>query len=331
MATAYYSGPGKVFFNAKGFFADGENGQVSLTIDEATTQRGTGSHGHVLETMDNVVAKLALTPFDHWGLLPTLFPVYVGVSTLGGTNKGLPLIGTRPHTAAAVPAEVWTPDGRLYNVLRSAITKHPGMKFGNGQPLFEAMELTGIGLVGGNPGDSGFLIAANAITETAASDPGGAMALTDFANGVWSGAWGTFAGFGGDAGSPMQAEDYWQLVCDVKYSPLSVQKVVRHYKLDSAAFMIKARLVGPTHTQLLGKILAHTAGQSLGQADLTLSGPASRTVILQNAEVKGAGFEFGGTKLGTGEVGFVSKMGFNSNTVTSGTAGAPDPLLIFSA
>jgi hypothetical protein len=55
---------------------------------------------------------------------------------------------------------------------------------------------------------------------------------------------------------------------------------------------------------------------------LVLTGPSSKTITVKQTEIKGAGFEFGGTKLGTGEIGFVSKMNF--------AAGAPQPLLVFS-
>ena len=93
-------------------------------------------------------------------------------------------------------------------------------------------------------------------------------------------------------------------------------------KLDSVKFMAKCRPYGPTHTQILGKVGAHSAGQKLGAADLTLTGPEGKTITLTNTEIRGAGFEFGGTQLGTGEIGFVQATTF--------TGGAPDPVIIFS-
>ena len=36
--------------------AEGENGQVSFTIDEKTTQRGSGMHGRMRETLDDVIS-----------------------------------------------------------------------------------------------------------------------------------------------------------------------------------------------------------------------------------------------------------------------------------
>ena len=164
-----------------------------------------------------------------------------------------------------------------------------------------------------------------AITESGATDPDTAGFTPDFVNGHWTGAWGSVTGFTG-----MEVEDFWQLQVQAKYSPLTVQKLTRHLKLDSVEFMVKGRLAGPTHTQLTAKILAHTLGGTLGEAtatDLVLSGPSSKTVTLKDAEVflDNSGFEFGGTKLGTGEVAFVSKVDF------SGTPSGPQPALIFSA
>ncbi len=93
--------------------------------------------------------------------------------------------------------------------------------------------------------------------------------------------------------------------------------------------MAKVRPYGPTHTQIdaaIGVNAGRTLGSQLANAttaaDLVLSGPNSKTITLKNADVVGAGFEFGGTKLGTGEIGFVTTMQF--------TAGAPQPLLVFS-
>jgi hypothetical protein len=171
------------------------------------------------------------------------------------------------------------------------------------------------------------LLASNAITESAASDPGGVFTLADFVRGKWTAAWGTLAGFGGDGGSALEAEDGWQLVPDIKYSPRTVQKVTRHMVLDSVSFMLKGRPVGPTQTQIAAAVLGHTAGSRFGAgtnaADVVLTGPSSKTITLKQAEIRGAGFEFGGTKLGNGEVGFVISQTF--------TSGAANPMLVFSA
>jgi hypothetical protein len=97
--------------------------------------------------------------------------------------------------------------------------------------------------------------------------------------------------------------------------------------LDSVSFMLKGRLVGPTQSQIAAAILAHTQGLRLGTsanaASMVLTGPSGKTITLFNADLKGAGFEFGGAKLGNGEVGFVATMAF--------TGGVPQPLVAFSA
>ena len=332
MSTTYYSGPGKVYFNSVGLQAAGENGQIVATLDEKTDPVATAQFGRIGETLADQTVKVSVTPFDNWGLLATLFPAFLGVTV--ASTAGVLVIGTRPHGASNLPLKIYTPDGRLYPFVRAAVTKHPDIKLGPGQGLFGAVEFTCLGDPAKNPGDSAFLVTGNAITGpaagdsgTTASDPGGAFTMSDFVRGNWTGAWGTLAGFGGDGGSALQAEDFWTITTEVKYSPLTVQKVTRHMKLDSVSFMAKARLVGPTHTQLLTELLSHTSGSLFGSntnaADLVLTGPSSKTVTLKQSEIKGAGFEFGGTKLGNGELGFVTGMTF--------IAGAPQPLVVFSA
>ena len=325
MAQNYYTGPGKVYFNSVGLQANGVAGQISASINEKTSEAANAMFGRVGETLDDVTAEISLTPFDNWGLLRTLFPAYLGVTV--GASAGALVIGTRPHGAANVATKIWTPDGRLYNFVRTAITQHPNVKLGSGEPLFGGIKITALGDIAKNPGDASFLLASNAITESAGADPGGAFTMDDFIRGKWTGAWGTLAGFGGDAGSALEAEDGWELVTDVKYSARTVGRVTRHMVLDSVAFMVKARIVGPTQTQIAGALLAHTSGERLASgtngADLVLTGPSSKTITLKECEIRGAGFEFGGSKLGNGEIGFVTRMTF--------TAGAADPLLVFSA
>jgi hypothetical protein len=349
-AETVYSGPAKLYFNGVPFQADGVNGQINAVLEEKTTERGVAMFGRILETWDDIIGRITVTPWDSWSILGALFPAYLGVTTTGispytVTNNtvgaqpkgaGFLTVGTRPHDFASgsangkAAAEIYTADGRLYNFVRGAITKHPGMKLGVGVPLFEQAEITCLGDPAAIPGASGFMLAGNAITESGASDPDGTgFSLMDFVNGKWTGNWGV-TGY-----TALEPEDYWTLVSDVKYSPLTVQKLTRHYKFDSANFMVKGRIIGPTHTQLASKILSHTQGMVMtegslglntGVQDLVLTGPGSpsKTITLKNCEVKGAGFEFGGTRLGTGEVGFVTQQQFS--------AGSPTPAsLIFSA
>lgn len=323
-----YAGPGKVYFNAIALQPEGENGPIKLALTETTAQIAAAMFGRVGEQVADQIVELTVKPFDNWGSLRTLYPASIGV-TCGASAAAL-VIGTRPHGAANVPCKVWTPDGRLYNIVRSAIIGHPSLHLGIGKALFGDCKIIGIG-DGVTPvamGAAGYLIAGNAITESAAADPGGAMTMADFIRGPWTGVWGAVAGFGGAAGSlgdagSIEAEDEWTIECDVKYSALKVQGRTVGYKLDSAAFMAKCRPYGPTHTDIVAAVGAHTHGQRLGSADLVLTGPSAKTITLENAAVRGAGFEFGGTQLGNGEIGFVNEMTF--------TAGAPTSLLTFSA
>ena len=327
MSAKIYAGPGKFYFNSVSFQANGTNGQIVAKTVQDADPAAVSMFGRIGYLQGNVVETIDLTPFENWGLLKTIFPAFLGVSC--GTQTGAQIIGTQPHNPAGasdMPGVIYTPDGRLYTFPRCAITKHPNINLGANKPLFGSMQFTNILASAKTLGASG---AFHSVTETAGADPGGAFITSDFDRGAWYGAWGTVAGFGGDGGSPLEAEDGFTITTVVKYSPLPVQKLVRAYKLDEVYFMCKGRLYGPTHTQVTAAT-GISAGRTLGEfipttnaADLILTGPNSKTVTLKNADVVGAGFDFGGTKLGTDEVGFVSGMTF--------TTGAPQPLLVFSA
>ena len=355
----YYAGPGKCYYTMPGtatvygFQPRDTNGQINLSVDESTATIGTAMFGDVFETLNDIQGKISLTPFDNWTLLPALFPAFLGVTTsaIAGGAAGALAIGTMPHdptnAGAIYPCGVFAADGSTYNFVRGAIIKPPVMTFCPGEKLYGDIEISGLGQLAisgavGLPGAEGFLMSSgpassntNPITEPGANaDPdttGFTVTAANFGQTFWTAAWGNiFTG--------MQAEDGWQLVPDVKYNTIPVQKLSRITKLASARFMIKGRVVGPTHTALLAKILGssgtggHTSGGILTEfsggafapADFVItSASGTRTVTLKNAEIKTAPFTFGGTKLRTGEIGFVQSL-----TIS---ASAASPSLIFSA
>ena len=325
-----YAGPGKLYFNSIGLFPEGENGAIKAEVHQETLDVASGFHGRMASVQAGASVKISISPFDSWGALATLFPTFLGVSV--GASTGALVIGTRPHNVAGgsdVAAVIWTPDGRSYSFPHAAITKHPDIHLGLDKALFGPIEMTAILATGKAMGSSG---AFYTLTASGAADPGGAMTLGDFERGAWTGVWGTAAGMGGDATPyPIEAEDEWVITSEIKYTALSVQKLIRAYKLDSVKFMAKVRPYGPTQANIDTAIGINAGGRLLGSQiassttaqDLVLSGPGSKVITLKKADVVGAGFEFGGTKLGNGEIGFINTMQF--------TAGAPQPLLTFSA
>jgi len=346
-APTLYYGPGKVAHTFAGtvyiLHAEGEAGMVNINVNTKVTPRYNASYGYTASTIDDVTGRITLTPFDCWALLPVLYPTYLGVTT--GSNSAALLCGTRPFDVAAgaangcAPTLVWTPDGRTYRAVRTAIIRPPGMHLGVGKPLFTAMDIgalmdpaLAIG-AGGELFDTSAHAAGSAgttgIVESSASDPSGsgtvpAYGTTDFINGHWTGAWGAISNF-----TALDAEDGWELVVDARYSMKQSQGRTYHCTFDGVRFMVKARLTGPTHTQLLAKVTALAQGAVLTEgsaADLVLSGPSSKTLTLKNCEavIEAGGFEFGGTKLGTGEVAFVPKL-------VAGSGAVPAAALVFSA
>jgi hypothetical protein len=320
----------------KVLWAQDENGTVVATINQGQGKVASSSFGRQSATQTDGTVSIKLTPFDNWSSLPLFFPAYVGAKVFA-TAAAL-AIGTRPHNPAGggdVPAYIFCPDTRLYTFPRTAVTKHPDLHLGVDKPLFGDVEITAIGASGKKMGDAGFLygIAEPGVGTGGGADPGGQMTMDDFVRGEWFGVYGTIAGFGGDVGgTPIEAEEEWTVTSQIKYHAVPVQKLTRAFVLDSVEFMIKVRPYGPTQTQIDAAI-GLNSGRLLGSrfasgaaANLVLTGPnpggGAKTITLKNADVVGAGFEFGGTKLGNGEIGFINGMTF--------AAGVPGSLIEFS-
>ena len=342
----YYSGPGKAYLGTAGFQPDGQNGAATFTIDEKTDVRGSAQSGEMFETLADQVGKVTTAPFDNWNLLPTLLPKYLGVTTAAGTGNGAgalaigldPFNPTGAFPAVNTKSGVIGTDGTQYEFLRSAITKHPTIKLFPGAPMFSQIEITALGVLGIYPGAVGFLMATMGITETGGVDPDAVgFGIADYGQSHWSldpaVGWGTIFG-------AAEGEDGIEIVPDVKYNIVPIQKVSRVARLSSVRFMAKMRIAtaqAGSHSTLLAKILAHTSGGVLSQGtlagggnplDLKILGSNGKSFTLVNCEVKGAGFSFGGSKLRTNEVGFVTTL---VPTAVPGGASTYHPSLICSA
>ena len=342
MSQIIYSGPGKVYFNAKSFHAQGENGQVKMTLEQKTAAVAQAELGRASETFEDAQVKVAVTPFDDYSLLPTLFPLNLGVTQSVGT--GLLNVGAYAHDAsfvtsgstntnAKVPLAVWCADGTEYNLVRAAITKHPDIMLGASTPLFGSCELTCIGDTTLLPGGSAYLFAANPVSglqdtgAAAVANPDASFAWTNFVRERWTGAYGTISGgtvTGLTGFTTLESEDSWTISVNAKYSPIYVQKILKHMKLDSVEVVAKTKLVGPSHSQLLTAMLARTSGQRMANQTygLQLTSASGKKVTLNNCELKGAGITTGGTNVRAGEIGFVSAYTFT-------TPGTTDPILTF--
>ena len=319
-AETLYAGPAKVYRSTTAFFPEGENGDVKMEVEQEKLAVASAMHGHLRYQQGDATLKITLKPFDNWGLLSALFPPALGASV--GATAGVLAIGTKlmGNGVTNVPTSVWVPgDARLYVAACTCITKPPTMHLGVGAALYDSMEIMGMGDPAKLLGAAGFLYT---ITESTGTDPGGAMTMTDFIRESWTAVW-TGTGFTAN----VEAEDEFTLVPEVKVQAYKVGKLTRLVKLVSVRYMVKGRLVGPTHTNIDAAIGIHNGrllGSSFGASgtDLVLTSRSGKVITLKNADAVGVGFEFGGTKLGTGETGFVNATTF--------TAGVADPLITFS-
>jgi hypothetical protein len=354
-----YSGPAKTSLYAasdaliKTLQAEGEAGTVSLSLMTERVKRHSAFGGYEGSNPLDQTAKITLTPFDDWSALPTLFPF--AVVSCGGT-PGLLLPGQRAHdkqaaglTAAASTAingcgatKLWTPSGTNWNIVRTAITKHPTMKLGPGMPLFGGIEITGLADPAMSLGVAGALIDTAAhvdgtgtgtgITESAASDNDAPAFKSSFISGLWTGQWDTAS-----TAFPalMEADGGWELSCDAKYGIVKGAGRTWHMTFEGVEFAIKGKILGASATLMQAACLAYSLGQAVGQTSvptppaksLVLTGPNSKTITLVNCVpmMESSGYQFGGSALTAGEVAFVTSVTCNAST------GIPDVVLEFSA
>ena len=357
MSQIIYSGPGKVYFNAKSFHAQGENGQVKLSLEQKTAAVAQAELGRASETFEDVNAKVSVTPFDDWSLMTTLFPKYLGISTAAIT--GALKIGAYVHDAAFITSGVttdgsfnalklWCAEGTEYDLVRAAITKHPDIMLGASTPLFGSCELTAIGAnVGASPvasGSAGYLFATNPVSgintgdygsPTAITNPDGTFdlnsATTSFIRERWTGEYGVITAGVGSIGTLMEAEDSWTISVNAKYDPIHVQKVLKHMKLASVEIVAKAKIVGPSHNVMLSEMLKRVSGLRMANKPdgthpykLVLNSQSNKSITLPNCEMKGAGITAGGTNVRANETAFVSAYTFT-------TPGTTDPIMTISA
>ena len=314
-ASSLYAGPGKirVQYNSTpsyiNMFPQGEAGDIKMTVNQETDDVGNAIAGHIDVTAADCTIKVDVTPFDNWGLFDILFPATIVT----------PSPGTRFCGANNFTTTIWATDGRLFTIQNAFISKQPEIHLGNGVNLWGATEITGVVKDGTDEGTAASFYA----VASGQADPGAAApadTMSDFIREPWTLQWGAVAGFG----ALTQAEDEIVIVPEVKYVPLKVQKLTRAYMLQSVKFMVKLRPVGPTqanidnalqiqNTGLLGRRLGVSSGQA---TSLVLTGSISgKTITLPKVNLVTAGYEFGGSKLGNGEIGFVANMTFSAGAV----------------
>lgn len=347
MASAtIYAGPGKLLFNGVALWPEQVNGLMTYKINQQKLDFAQAMHGRAGSQLGDTVGKVSLTPFDNWSAIPALLPTYIGAGSNG--NPGALFVGQRPHNpitggggAADIPGVIWNPLGLEITIKRLAVTRHPDIHLGVGKALFGPVELTALprSTNGASPVSIGTSDAFHAaIVESGATDPGGTFGLGDFVRDAWTGVWGNVAGFGGDGNSlPIQAEDEWVISTNATYNEIKVQGQTIAMELASVEYMAHGRPYGPTWTQinaavltsrLLGSRWGFPGGPLAQQQDFTLTSASSlKHITLINCDVHEEGFEFGGTRLTTGEIGFVTQVVYAG---AGGGATNPPQLITFS-
>jgi hypothetical protein len=299
-----------------------ENGLISYSINQSKLDFANAMMGRVGSQLGNTTGRVTVTPYDNWAALPALYPAFIGATTLGPGNVASLAISTRPHNppyggGPDTGSTIWNPDGLSIVVNRLALNRHPDLHLGVGKPLFGQVEFLvlpktvgGVVVIPAAPGQT-WVNSFHTINEAGQPEPGAVFGTSDFVREAWTGA---FNGFPGSFAS-VQAEDEWTISCNAKYDELKVQEQTMATKLASVEFMAKCRPFGPLWSQIETAIMTRalgsrwgTPGAQGGQINLTLTSQSGKTITLYNVDIQGENFEFGGARLATGEVGFITQL-----------------------
>lgn len=294
--SALAGAPGKLFFGAGTFWSGDSN--ITLNAKVVTKDIVSSMFGRLSACVIDGEIKLSMTPLGLWASMAVLFPTYCTSPTQGARIFG----------DTDVPAKAWLTGGNLYTLTAAAITKPPTLKLGPDVELFGDLEITGLIGSGITPETASSMIA---IT-TAQADPGAAFAMTNYIKGDWTGVWGARTGF-----TAIVPQDFWEVECQLKLDPVKIGGRTLDMKVTGVQWMAKCKPVGPTMDQILTELGIQGTGAVQGRRldklpdasaapDLTLTGPSSKSIVLNQASLVSAGFVFGDKILEAGEIGFVT-------------------------
>lgn len=298
--SALIRSPALITYNGATFF--GRNDLV-IRHPPGWEKVNTSMYGRVDDFKKDMIIKIPLMLWGAWENLSILFP----------SMFMTPVPGTSVFGTSDIPLVVQARNSDRVTYANAALTRLANLYLGVDADLFAAeVEFTALLKNNANPEDSGsyFVIDTNAYSD-------GAFAKTNFKRVRFTGAWGSFTGFGSII--PQKGVNLsWAI--DLK--PLIVDG---HGTVDMTVgeegLILDAKCipVGPTLAQLKTQSKVESAHGSLGSAnsgDLVWTGASSGPVLtLKNAFMMDTGVAFGAEPLRFGETSWRTTTGF--------TAGVP--------
>lgn len=292
------TGPGKIYFKSAGYWpVDVIAGGPEATWREASA----AMFGRMDDVLNDLIFRVSFTPYALWQNLTVLFPTYC-------TS---PTIETSIFGDADAPASIWGANGDLITLTAAAITKPPSLRLGPDQQLFGSCEITGI------IGTGLELSGTTPVYQVAAAqaDPGGVFAQTNHLADRWTGVWGAVTGFGA-----IEPDDYFDVSCELNLSTHKSGGVTRDMRVAGVTWMAKCRPNGPTMAQIEAAMKVQGTGNGVGKlasagaADLTLTSSGGKSIVLNQAAMRSAGFRIGQNEVRAGEVAWVTTTEFSTGT-----------------
>ncbi len=308
--TSLVRGPALCTYNGGKFFSKEDFG---IKLDLETIKIGTSAGQNQDERVVNVKAEANVTPEGRFtnALIASIWTPFATY------KRGASLL-----TATDLPFVASAADGEIHTIVAGAITKLPDLLLSAKKTMVGAMTVTGF-----RGKALGWADPASLYTIVAS---GGSIADTTYTPSAipvqaYTGVWGSNAGF-----NAIDTEEGWTISFNLKVKEWEVDTVgTIDVTFESIDVMAKCIPVGPTASNVLaahtfqqagshrGYSLANPTG-SAASADLVITGADGATIItLKQANVKGAGFEFGNTKLRNSEIGFVATRPFAAGAETA--------------
>lgn len=302
-------GPSLNSYNGAKCYAKDDFG---IKLEKKTININTSPFGKVDERVIDVAAEATLTPEGRWSnaLIAAWFTPFANMirgTSLLGIGSDLPFVASAN-------------DGEVHTIASAAITKLPDIFLSAKKTLLGSMTFKGYRILGSN-----WTTASSLYTVTT----GGSVVDATFAPSKivvqpYTAVWGSIAGF-----TTVDTEEGWTISFNIHTKEIETDTAgTLDVRFQGIEIMAKCVPVGPTSANVLQAAniqgLSGTNGMNRGYslnndgsggvvADLVITGADGVTAVtVKAANIKGAGYEFGATKLREGEIGFVATRTFSA-------------------
>lgn len=297
-------GPAKYTLGAAGQVIASKSGATLNTSLADYSVEGELS-GMVHRRRMHVKAEVSFTPDDQikTAIITALYPFLTSLSGISA------FVGS---SAAAVPLNIDTMDGKRFTLADACVTKMPDLNFAVNKGLFGSVTYRARPAYGKAPGDADSLVVKG--TQ--------AWSAPTFANGEYIA--GTPELTWNSAAIAGESDDGWTVQFNVKTQDVMAGGRLRDIRFMGYEVLVKGTPTDVTPDELITAAELNTDVLASGESTRTIAKaltltmgttPSLLTLSIPLAAPVSAGFRFGATTIRNGEIGFVSVRNFTGPVV----------------